>query len=196
MGLPGISTTADPIIWEEAIMLYKSLIDDKQYRLAVMVIIGIYTGLRISDIRDLTWENILYNDCLIQEHKTGKGKNICLSEEIKNLLKQCYHLEGDPPIKQHFLLSQKRTVFSIQQLNRKMKDWKNKYNLNINNISTHSLRKTMAVRLLNVFGNNLEGLKVVQGALNHDTLDDTLRYLGIPLLVYKEWQEQGKIVYL
>lgn len=72
-----------------------------------------------------------------------------------------------------------------------MKEWKEKYNLTINNISTHSLRKTMAVKLLSLFDNKIEGLKIVQGALNHTSLDATLCYLGISQADYNKWQLTG-----
>lgn len=197
MGLPGISTTADPLSWEDATRLYESLIKEEEYRLAAMVIIGMHTGLRISDIRNLTWRNIILEDCEIQEHKTGKDKVIYLSPEVKCLLYKCYAKLKTPPLDQHFLLSQKKTVYTIQRLNNIMKYWKIKYNLAIKNISTHSLRKTMALRVLTLYNDDkIKGLKIIQGALNHDRLDDTLRYLGIPLETYTQWENKGKLICL
>lgn len=190
MSLKGSETTADPLLWDEAIYLYKQLISECKYRLAIMVILGIYTGLRISDIRSLTWNDIL-NTSIIQEHKSQKLKSLILPEHIQSTIQYCYECLDSPELTQKFLLSQKKLVFTTQRLNVIMKEWKEKYNLTINNISTHSLRKTMAVKLLSLFDNKIEGLKIVQGALNHTSLDATLCYLGISQADYNKWQLTG-----
>jgi hypothetical protein len=49
----------------------------------------------------------------------------------------------------------------------------------------------MAVKLLSLFDNKIEGLKIVQGALNHTSLDATLCYLGISQADYNKWQLTG-----
>lgn len=190
MSLKGSETTADPLLWDEAVYLYEQLISECKYRLAIMVILGIYTGLRISDIRSLTWSDVL-NTSTIQEHKSKKLKNLLLPKHIQTTIQYCYECLGSPKLNQKFLLSQKNLVFTIQRLNIIMKEWKEKYNLTINNISTHSLRKTMAVKLLSLFDNKIEGLKTVQGALNHTSLDTTLYYLGISQADYNKWQLTG-----
>ena len=190
MSLKGSETTADPLLWDEAVYLYEQLIEERKYRLSIMVILGIYTGLRISDIRSLTWDDIL-NTYTIQEHKSQKVKNLVLPKHVQTTIQYCYKCLGSPKLTQKFLLSQKNLVFSIQRLNVIMKEWKERYNLTINNISTHSLRKTMAVKLLSLFDDKIEGLKVVQGALNHTSLDTTLYYLGISKVDYDKWQLTG-----
>lgn len=190
MSLKGSETSADPLLWNEAVYLYKQLIIEGKYRLAIMVMLGIYTGLRIGDIRSLTWDDILHTST-IQEQKSQKLKSLILPKHIQITIQDCYEYLGSPKITQKFLLSQKNLVFTIQRLNVIMKEWKEKYNLTINNISTHSLRKTMAVKLLSMFDDKIEGLKIVQGALNHTSLDATLHYLGIPQADYTKWQLTG-----
>nr|DAK03490.1 MAG TPA: site specific tyrosine recombinase [Bacteriophage sp.] len=196
MSLKGSNTSAEPLKWDEAIILYKSLLKDNYPRLAAMVILGIHTGLRIGDIRMLTWEQLLGDNISIVEQKTSKFKYIALTNKVIQLLHTCYIQSGSPNKKQHFLLSQKGMVYTIQRLNVIMKEWKYTYNLNVNNISTHTLRKTMATKLLSLYTDKVLGIKAVQGALNHDSVDNTLRYLGISQDTYELWVNSSKNICL
>lgn len=102
MSLKGSNTSAEPLEWDEAIILYKSLLKDNYPRLAAMVILGIHTGLRIGDIRMLTWEQLLGDNISIVEQKTSKFKYIALTNKVIQLLHTCYIQLGSPNKKQHF----------------------------------------------------------------------------------------------
>lgn len=55
--------------------------------------------------------------------------------------------------------------------------------LRIDNISGHSLRKTYATKIYQKSGNNLEQVRV---ALNHQSIEETKRYLGIKEAMIRE----------
>ena len=183
MSLKGSSTSAEPLQWDEAIVLYESLL-------------GVHTGLRIGDIRMLTWKQLLENDISIVEQKTSKSKYVALTSKVIQLLHTCYIQAGSPNKEQHFLLSQKGMIYTVQRLNVIMKEWKYTYHLNVDSISTHTLRKTMATRLLSLYTDKVLGIKAVQGALNHSTVDNTLRYLGISQDTYELWINSSKNICL
>lgn len=196
MSLKGSSTSAEPLQWDEAVVLYESLIKDNYPRLAAMVILGVHTGLRIGDIRMLTWKQLLENNISIVEQKTSKSKCVVLTNKVIQLLHTCYIQAGSPNEEQHFLLSQKGMIYTVQRLNVIMKEWKYTYHLNVDSISTHTLRKTMATRLLSLYTDKVLGIKAVQGALNHNTVDNTLRYLGISQDTYELWINSSKNICL
>ena len=54
MGLKYSKTTADYLAWSEAMNLIRNLAKDGNYKISLLVAIGCFTGLRISDILALT----------------------------------------------------------------------------------------------------------------------------------------------
>ena len=59
MSLKYSTTTADYLEWSEAMNLIRNLAKDGNYKISLLVAIGCFTGLRISDILALRWRQIL-----------------------------------------------------------------------------------------------------------------------------------------
>ena len=73
MSLKYSSTTADYLIWSDAMNLIRKLAKDENYKISLLIALGCFTGLRISDILSLRWKHILNTDELtVIEKKTGK----------------------------------------------------------------------------------------------------------------------------
>jgi len=49
MGLKYSKTTADYLVWSDAMNLIRNLAKDGNYKISLLVAIGCFTGLRISD---------------------------------------------------------------------------------------------------------------------------------------------------
>ena len=64
MALLGQKTTADFIEWDKLLNLILKLERDGDFKFALLLAIGSYTGLRISDILSLRWSDILDTDLL------------------------------------------------------------------------------------------------------------------------------------
>ena len=62
MSLKYSNTTADYLQWDEAMNLIRKLAKDENYRMSLLVALGCFTGLRISDILALRWNQILHVD--------------------------------------------------------------------------------------------------------------------------------------
>ena len=69
MSLKYSNTTADYLKWEEAMNLIRKLYNDKKYTISLLVAVGCFWGLRISDILSLRWNQILNVDELTKVHK-------------------------------------------------------------------------------------------------------------------------------
>ena len=52
-------TTADYLVWSDAMNLIRKLAKDGNYKMSLLVAIGCFSGLRISDILALRWVQIL-----------------------------------------------------------------------------------------------------------------------------------------
>ena len=181
MGMKYSTTTADYMEWEIAMNLIRKLAKDGNYKMSLLIAIGCFTGLRISDILSLRWNQILNTDEFsIIEKKTGKKRIIRLNPQLQKHISECY--EHIKPIgeKAPILVSQKGTVFSIQRINVILKEIKKKYRLKIKNFSCHSLRKTFGRQVYNMNGENSElALVKLMELFNHSSVAITKRYLGL-----------------
>lgn len=157
------------------------LIKENRIRDLILFELGIYTGLRISDILALKVGDIKNGEILKKEKKTGKYKRIELHNELKVLLEQYIKNKS----KEEYLIKSRvgeNKPISATQAYRIIKGIA-KVNRLRGNYGTHSLRKTYGVHL---YKNN--DISVVQRALNHESQKETLRYIGV------EEQEINKAV--
>ena len=77
MSLKGSSTRADYIEWNTAVNLVHRLYRDGDYRMSLLIGCGIFFGLRISDLLQLSWGMLLDGDSFtITERKTGKRRTV------------------------------------------------------------------------------------------------------------------------
>lgn len=181
MSLKYSNTTADYLEWSEAMNLIRRLTRDKNYKISLLIAIGCFTGLRISDILTLRWKQILgVSEFTITERKTGKQRTIRLNKELQLHIKDCYKhinpLGSTAPV----LVSQKGTVFTVQRINVILKELKQRYKLKIKHFSCHSLRKTFGRQVYNMNSDNAElALIKLMELFNHSSVAITKRYLGL-----------------
>ncbi len=151
------STTADYLNWEQMTNLLRKLYSDKNYKICLLIAVGSFWGLRISDILALRWSDILEKDSLeIIEKKTKKKRLITINTQLKQLINDCYLMIKPIGAQSHIFTSQKGGVYSIQRINVILKEIKVKYKLDIQHFSTHSFRKTMGRQVLNLSGEKAE----------------------------------------
>ena len=77
MSLKYSTTTADYLVWSDAMNLIRKLAKDGNYKISLLISLGCFTGLRISDILALRWKQILNTDeFTVIEKKTGKQRTV------------------------------------------------------------------------------------------------------------------------
>lgn len=181
MSLKYSTTTADYLVWSDAMNLIRKLAKDGNYKMSLLVAIGCFTGLRISDILSLRWKQILgVSDFTIIEKKTGKRRTIRLNSELQCHIVDCYNHIQPIGIESPILVSQKGTTFSVQRINSILKELKRKYRLKINHFSCHSLRKTFGRQVYNMNSESSElALVKLMELFNHSSVAITKRYLGL-----------------
>jgi integrase len=169
------STTSDYLNFDatlnKAIKMIKS---DKNYKLGFLVIFGINTGLRISDILKLRYEDLNGDSMLLIEMKTNKKRMIRLNENVKNALSLLK--ERDSVCEGFVFKSNQGTVYSKQYINRKLKELFGGKSLAV---STHSLRKTFGRRVWENNNQTDKALIYLSELFNHSSPAITKRYLGI-----------------
>ena len=175
------NTTADYLEWGQAMNLIRNLYNDENYRMSLLIAVGCFFGLRISDILDLEWKQIHnIDEFTIIEKKTKKTREIKINAQLKQHIQDCYEKIRPNSLEEHVFISQKSTVYSIQRINVILKDLRAKYNLDVKNFSSHSLRKSFGREIFNRSGSNAElALVKLSHLFNHSNPAVTRRYLGI-----------------
>ena len=181
MSLKYSSTTADYLQWSEAMNLIRKLVRDSNYKMSLLIALGCFTGLRISDILALRWNQILdAEEFTIIEIKTGKQRTIRINMQLQQHIRDCYEHISPVGINAPVLISQKGTVYTVQRINVMLKEIKKKYRLQIGNFSCYSLRKTFGRQVYNMNSDNSElALVKLMELFNHSSVSITKRYLGL-----------------
>ena len=181
MSLKYSNTTADYLPWDKNLNLIRRLFDDGNYKISLLISLGSFWGLRISDLLSLKWYNILDKDMLILiEKKTGKTREIKINLQLQRHILDCYKGINPRTTEDFVFTSQKNTVYSIQRINIIFKEIRERYNIDIKNFSTHSMRKTMGRAVFLNSGTNSElALVKLSHLFNHSSTAITRRYLGI-----------------
>lgn len=108
-------STTQPIRDSEMLQNFKNyyLYENPQPRNYALIITGLNTALRISDILHLTWEMIydrdsgkFYTHLQTREQKTGKENRIFLNQELRRVLQDYRELQKHTP--QQYLFSSLR----------------------------------------------------------------------------------------
>jgi integrase len=158
----------------------RAALRNKEGRDELLFVMGINTALRISDLLSLSVEDVLDEEGKIsaalnvKERKTGKAKRLPLNYAVKNALadylpqRRC-HDRSEP-----LFPSQKGGALSRSQAWRILK--RAAESIGLENIGTHSLRKTFGYQ---VYKNSGGDLGLVQKLMNHSTSGVTLSYIGI-----------------
>ena len=81
------STTADYLEWDQMLNLIHKLYKDEKYKMSLLIALGCFWGLRISDLIALKWEQILnVDEITIIEKKTSKKRTITINPQLKQLI--------------------------------------------------------------------------------------------------------------
>ncbi len=183
MSLKHSYTTADYITWDTATNLVRKLFRNGDYRMSLFIGCGIFFGLRVSDLLTLRWNQILSGDeFVIFEKKTDKRRVIRINEGFKAHIADCYQALGIKDINEPCFLNRYGSSISLQMINRNFKAIKVKYQLKIENFSTHSLRKTWARQVYeneNSQGRGDMALLKLSEIMNHSCPSITRRYIGL-----------------
>ena len=78
-------TTSDYIEWNTAVNLVHRLYKDKDYKMSLLIGCGIFFGLRISDILQLSWDMLLDEPSFeLIEKKTQKRREVRINKGFQS----------------------------------------------------------------------------------------------------------------
>lgn len=179
--IKSIYRASDYMDWDSMMSLIRRLYRDRNYRMSLLLGCGSFFGLRISDLLTLSWDMLLYNEQFsIREKKTGKRRVVKINHEFQRHIQNCYEALSITDDTEKCFLSQKKSVYSVQRINAILKDIKRKYNLKIQNFSSHTMRKTFGRKVFESAGENANlALVRLSEIFNHSSVAITKIYLGI-----------------
>ena len=174
MSINGTVTTSDYIEFDRATAIGEKLLKDEKLKtIGLYVIVSINCGSRVSDVLALKGENFKADTIKLVEGKTNKKREIKINENIRRALKQYQQLNDG-----FLFTSQKNTVFTVQSINRILKDVFKK-EAKLLNISSHSMRKSFGRRVYESCGESEKALNYLSELFNHSSISITRKYLGI-----------------
>jgi len=179
MALKGQKTTSDFLEWEKMQSLVLKLERDNELKFALLISTGSYIGLRISDLLQLRWNQVLNQESFtIIEKKTKKIRRITVNQELQVILNRLFiQLEA----KGNDLMFANRfgdKPFSIQYVNSKLKEIFTTYKIR-GQYSSHFMRKTLGRRIWEVNKYSDQALLLLSQLFNHASISTTKIYLGI-----------------
>lgn len=147
----------------------------KNERNYIMFLLGIYSGLRISDILKLKVKDVKNKSSIsLREQKTGKQRIFTINPYLKKALKE-YIEKNDLPQEQYLIKRRgKRNTPISRVMAYKIMEEAADY-FGIDNIGTHTLRKTFGYH----FYYQTKDIVTLQKIFNHSDPSITLKYIGI-----------------
>jgi len=182
MSLKGQRTTTTSLDWDQFRSLIAKLERDGNYKYCLLIAIGVFTGLRISDLLQLKFSDFENTDILtIQEKKTGKTRRIKINNDLKVLVGRLKEkMQPRDSNKLIFLNRYGTKTIGTSWINVSLKQIFKKYDIHIEgNISSHMFRKTLGNRVLRLNNYSNESIIKLMELFNHSSPSLTRRYLGL-----------------
>ncbi len=181
MATKGVSTRSEALEFDDFKRLIDGLHANGEYRWELFCLVSCTLALRISDVLNLKWSDLLRRDyCMVTEIKTGKIRQIPLEQRNLTRIEELYTLMGRPHEDSFVFTNPKNgKVYTPQRVNQKLKDIQVRYRLPVKHFSSHSFRKTFGRRIYNTHGKSDHSIVLINRAFQHKSIGTTLLYLGI-----------------
>jgi integrase len=182
MSLDGQKTTTTSMEWDQFKSLISKLERDGEYKFCLLVAMGVFTGLRISDLLQIKFSQFIDTDFLnIIEKKTKKDRKIKINSDLKEMVERI-KLKMNVTNDEQYIFVNKYGTKPIDKsyVNVKLKELFNKYDIHLEgNVSSHLFRKTLGNRALKLNNYSNESMVLLMELFNHSSPSTTKRYLGV-----------------
>ena len=182
MSLKGQRTTTTSMDWDDFKSLISKLERDKEYKFCLLISVGVFSGLRISDLLKLRFSHFEDTEILtIQEQKTKKVRKIKINPDLKVIVDRIKNKMGViEPSTLIFVNKYGTKPIDKSYVNVKLKELLKHYNIQVDgNASSHLFRKTLGNRVLRLNNYSNEAVILLMDLFSHSSPAVTKRYLGI-----------------
>ena len=182
MSKKGQNTTTTFIEWNDFISIITRLEKDENYKFCLLISIGVFTGLRISDLLSLRYSDLLKGETFtLREKKTKKQRSIKVNKDLREIVERIVQKTKVKNLNEFIFINKYGTKpIDKSYVNVKLKEIMLKYRIKVDgNISTHTFRKTLGRRVMEVNNYSNESLVLLMELFGHSSMTITKRYLGI-----------------
>ncbi|WP_093134077.1 site-specific integrase [Salinibacillus kushneri] len=164
--------TVEPIRDRFLIEEMKRELKNNSERNYFLFVMGINTGLRISDLLPLQVKDVRNQTHItLKETKTRKNKRFLLNAELRGIIASYIQKKND----ENYLFPSHKTDLPLQRIQAYKVLNQAAKKVGIQNFGTHSLRKTFGFWHYTMNRN----VALLQDIFNHSSPEITLRYIGI-----------------
>ena len=182
MSLLNQKTTTTSMEWDQFKSLISKLERDGEYKFCLLISVGVFTGLRVSDLLQLKFNQFIGTEFLnIIEKKTKKDRRIKINSDLKGIVERI-KLKMNVIDDDQFIFINKYGTKPIDKsyVNVKLKELFKKYDIHLEgNVSSHLFRKTLGNRALKLNNYSNESIILLMELFNHSSPITTKRYLGV-----------------
>ena len=182
MSLLNQKTTTTSMEWDQFKSLISKLERDGEYKFCLLISVGVFTGLRVSDLLQLKFNQFIGTEFLnIIEKKTKKDRRIKINSDLKDIVERI-KLKMNVIDDDQFIFVNKYGTKPIDKsyVNVKLKELFNKYDIHLEgNVSSHLFRKSLGNRVLKLNNYSNESMVLLMELFNHSSPSTTKRYLGV-----------------
>lgn len=182
MGLKGQKTTTSSMDWDQFKSLISKLERDGEYLYCLIIAIGVFTGLRISDLLQLKFSDFENAEILtVVEKKTKKTRRIKINPDLKTIIERIKKRMVVTNTDQYIFLNRYGAKpIDRSWINVNLKRIFKKYGIEIEgNVSSHLFRKTMGNRVLKLNNYSNESIVLLMELFGHSSMAITKKYLGL-----------------
>lgn len=167
-----IMKVVQPIRDKEKIEEIKRILRHESYRNYFLFVMGINTGLRISDLLPLQVKDVRNKThIVIREKKTGNIKRFLINDALRKEIDEYTQGMNDDD----YLFQSERGNKPIQRVQAYKIISRAAKKVGLEEIGTHTLRKTFGYH----FYQRTKDVAMLQEIFNHSAPSITLRYIGI-----------------
>lgn len=192
MAKKGTTTTTSPLTWDQFNTLISKMAFEiehhithpskqvQQSKFLLLVAVGCYTGMRIGDILSLRWWDMLDKEYFdLVEQKRKKRRKVTINHNLQALMKKYVSIIKPVTYNDLIFTNVAGGTFSIQYVNRKLKELFKVHGIKVKQPSSHTLRKTFGRRVFETNYKSDEALIVLSQVFNHANTQITRRYIGL-----------------
>lgn len=181
MSLQGQKTTTTSMNWDDFKSLILKLERDQNFKYCLLISIGVFTGLRISDLLQLTFNQFENEYLTIVEQKTKKTRKIKLNPDLKLIVERVRIKMKVSNLDQFIFINRYETKpIDKSWVNVNLKKIFKQYGVEVEgNISSHLFRKTLGNRVLKLNNYSNESMVLLMELFGHSSMTITKKYLGI-----------------